>query len=174
MSRRTPPPFEDDDTRAFVAEMHEQRHQGSGFGPELAAGDPDARWDEAESSGEETACGSETTPDQNVVSEIGAAIGVSYDDGEPLKIGVKETSRDEHRWELDPASADDYRERGRSSESGLSDPLLSMSHAGHAPHREKAGGVTPEAAAPSNEKATPPRAVQTDGDVAAVAKGKRT
>lgn len=137
MSMRVPPPIEDDETREFVEQLHERRHQGRGFGPELAAGDPDARWDEAESSGDETACGSETTPDQNGVAEIGAAIGLSYDDGEPLKVGEKEILRDQHRWELDPASADDYREREMEPDSGPCDPLLSMAHGHLRPHKGK-------------------------------------
>lgn len=133
-----PPPIEVDETRAFVDELHQRFHQGRGFGPELSAGDPDARWDLAESSGEETAGGSMTTPDQNVVGEIGAAIGVSYGDEEPLKIGLKEASRDRHRWELDPASADDYREREMElSDSGPSDQILSMTHGHLRPHKER-------------------------------------
>lgn len=75
---------------------------------ELSAGDLDARWDQAEVGGEETAAGSAPTPDQDIVEEIGRAIGVTYQEGEPLRVGHKEVERDEHRWELDPASAEDY------------------------------------------------------------------
>ena len=70
--------------------------------PELSGGDLDARWDQAEAGGEETAGGSVPTPDQDVVEEIGRAVGVTYQDGEPLRAGRKEEERDEHRWELDP------------------------------------------------------------------------
>jgi hypothetical protein len=35
-----------------------------------------------------------------------------------LKVGEKERSRDEHRWELDPASSEDYNDRVR-DEGGL-------------------------------------------------------
>ena len=76
--------------------------------PLLAGGDLDALWEMAESSGEEAACGSEPTPDQNVVEEIGEAMGIHYYDGEILDFGAKERSRDVHRWELDPASSEDY------------------------------------------------------------------
>jgi Family of unknown function (DUF6335) len=38
---------------------------------------------------------------------------VTYADGEELKAGEKERERDKHRWELDPASADDYQDRAR-------------------------------------------------------------
>jgi len=40
--------------------------------------------------------------------------GVLYQEGEPLRAGEKELERDRHRWELDPASSDDYPERARS------------------------------------------------------------
>jgi hypothetical protein len=92
---------------------------------ELSAGDIDARWDEAESSGEETAGGSTPTPDQEIVDEIGKAIGVTYQDGEPLRAGAKEEERDEHRWELNPASAEDYREHAAAA-AGESEPILKM------------------------------------------------
>jgi hypothetical protein len=53
------------------------------------------------------------TPDQNVVEEIGQAMGVTYQDNEELKVGDKERDRDRKRWELDPASSDDYQDRLR-------------------------------------------------------------
>ena len=56
---------------------------------------------------------SSSTPDQNEVDEIGAAMGIQYASDEELKVGEKERSRDKHRWELDPASSDDYRDRTR-------------------------------------------------------------
>jgi hypothetical protein len=81
--------------------------------PLLAAGDLDARWQEAEAVGDETAGASNPTPDQEVVDEIGQAIGMTYADEEELHVGGKQAGRDQHRWELDPASAEDYRERVR-------------------------------------------------------------
>jgi hypothetical protein len=81
--------------------------------PLLSGGDVDARWDEAESAGDESVGGSTLTPDQDVVDEIGAAVGITYQEGEPLRVGEKEEERDQHRWELDPASAEDYFERTR-------------------------------------------------------------
>ena len=44
---------------------------------------------------------------------MGEAIGVTYQDNEELKVGEKERSRDKKRWELDPASSDDYQDRLR-------------------------------------------------------------
>jgi hypothetical protein len=83
----------------------------SGTNPTLSGGDLDARWEDAESGGDESVGGSTAIPGQNDVDELGKAIGVTYADGEELKIGEKQRDRDEHRWELDPASSEDYLSR---------------------------------------------------------------
>jgi hypothetical protein len=36
---------------------------------------------------------------------------VEYQDNEELQGSDKVVKRDEHRWELDPASSDDYKDR---------------------------------------------------------------
>ena len=51
------------------------------------------------------------TPDQDIVDDIGKALGVEYQDNEELKGSDKVVERDRHRWELDPASSEDYQER---------------------------------------------------------------
>ena len=51
------------------------------------------------------------TPDQDVVEDIGKAVGVTYSGNEPLRLGEKEEERDSQRSELDPASSEDYKER---------------------------------------------------------------
>ena len=84
--------------------------------PKLSAGDVDAAWEKADV-GEETVGGSNPTPDQDIVSEVGTAVGLPYADDEPLRIGDKEAARDEERWELDPASAEDYAERVKEEQS---------------------------------------------------------
>jgi hypothetical protein len=61
--------------------------------------------------GDEAPGGDSPTPDQNVVDEIGEALGVQYEDDEELRGEQKINDRDEHRWELDPGSSDDYDER---------------------------------------------------------------
>ncbi len=78
--------------------------------PDLSAGDMDAAWDRADE-GEETVGGSQPTPDQDVVEDIGKAVGVTYSGNEPLRLGEKEEERDSQRSELDPASSEDYKER---------------------------------------------------------------
>ena len=87
---------------------HGERHPGRD--PELSAGDVDAAWDEADV-GDETVGGSSPTPDQDQVDAIGKALGVSYSGTEPLHTTEKIEQRDDNRWELDPASAEDYGER---------------------------------------------------------------
>jgi len=78
--------------------------------PELSAGDVDADWGRADV-GEETVGGSVPTPDQAVVDELGGAVGLTYEDNEPLHPTDKVEQRDRRRWELDPASSEDYNDR---------------------------------------------------------------
>jgi hypothetical protein len=70
----------------------------------------------------------------DVVDEVGEAVGVTYQDDETLSLGTKEAERDQHRWELNPASAEDYVERTHEQEV-LSREILHMTHEGHVPHR---------------------------------------
>ncbi|MFN0119812.1 MAG: DUF6335 family protein, partial [Blastocatellia bacterium] len=51
--------------------------------PALSGGDIDAAWEDADV-GEESVGGGNPTPDQNVVDELGEAMGLNYEDGEPL------------------------------------------------------------------------------------------
>jgi hypothetical protein len=81
--------------------------------PLLAGGDVDAAWEEADV-GEELVGGDNPTPDQDVVDELGAAMGITYGDGEKLHTTEKLEERDRKRWELDPASSEEYPERLRS------------------------------------------------------------
>lgn len=75
--------------------------------PELSGGDVDAAWDGADV-GEESVGGENPTPDQDVVEELGKAVGLTYGDDEPLDTTEKLKARDEHRWELDPASSEGF------------------------------------------------------------------
>ena len=45
------------------------------------------------------------------MDEIGRSLGLEYNDNEELKGADKVEARDRHRWELDPASSEDYDER---------------------------------------------------------------
>ena len=83
-----------------------QEHNG--MTPAITGGDLDADWENAYFSGDEAPGGDNLTPDQESVEDMGQALGVSYEDNEELKGSDKVIERDKHRWELDPASADDY------------------------------------------------------------------
>ena len=80
-------------------------------GPVLTGGDVDADWGDAYAVGDEAPGGDNPTPDQDIVDDIGKALGVEYQDNEELKGADKIAERDKHRWELDPASSDDYKDR---------------------------------------------------------------
>lgn len=78
--------------------------------PALTGGDVDADWEDAYAVGDEAPGGDNPTPDQDRVDDIGRALGIEYQDNEELKAADKIIERDKHRWELDPASAEDYKE----------------------------------------------------------------
>lgn len=83
----------------------------------LSGGDVDATWSGTDG-GEEAVGGSTPTPDQDLVDELGKAVGITYDDAEPLRFGDKVADRDVQRWELNPASSEGYQERLRELTSG--------------------------------------------------------
>lgn len=78
-------------------------------------------------SGEETVGGSVPTPDQDIVDELGKAVGITYEDTEPLRFGDKVADRDAQRWELNPASSEGYQDRlhelSGGSEASIEEPL---------------------------------------------------
>ena len=89
-------------------ELQELLGQHPEASPVLTAGDVDAKWTDAYSVGDETPGGDNPTPDQDRVDDIGKALGVNYEDNEELRGSDKIVERDRHRWELDPASSDDW------------------------------------------------------------------
>jgi hypothetical protein len=104
------------DRRASAArtgrrELRERFNEHTETGPQLTGGDVDADWESAYSVGDEAPGGDNPTPDQDIVDDIGRAVGVEYQDNEELKGADKVARRDKHRWELDPASSEDYDDR---------------------------------------------------------------
>ncbi|MFB2972793.1 DUF6335 family protein [Aerosakkonema sp. BLCC-F183] len=79
--------------------------------PKLSGGDVDAAWEQADSTGEEAVGGTAATPDQNIVDQLGAAVGLDIDDMAFLHTVEIIEERDDRRWELDPTSSEDYQER---------------------------------------------------------------
>jgi hypothetical protein len=112
----TPPSSLDFDRSASSArtgrrELAEKLHQHTEASPAITGGDVDADWESASTVGDEAPGGDNPTPDQNIVDDIGKALGVQYEDNEELKGEKKISDRDKKRWELDPASSDDYDDR---------------------------------------------------------------
>src|SRR5688572_882842 len=99
--------------RTGRAEVAERLHEHRGMSPDITGGDVDVDVEDAYFNGDEAPGGDNPTPDQDIVDDIGKALGVEYQDNEELKAVDKVNERDRKRWELDPASAEDYRERDR-------------------------------------------------------------
>ena len=96
------------------------RGTASNLGPErsradgaVTGGDVDADVQSAYAVGDEAPGGDNPTPDQDIVEQIGEAVGLVYEDGEQLGGEGKLQERDRNRWELNPASSDDYETRQR-------------------------------------------------------------
>ena len=75
----------------------------------------DADWQNAWACGDEAVGGSTATPDQDVVDELGEALGVAQaPDAEFRTTGEILAERDRHRWRLErEASAEDTKRPGR-------------------------------------------------------------
>jgi hypothetical protein len=71
--------------------------------PELTGGDVDADWRSAASTGEEAVGGSVATPDQDVVDEIGRALGVEQPSDRQVRTSEEILRhRDRRRWRQEP------------------------------------------------------------------------
>ena len=113
---QTPPSSLDMDRRGTAARsgrasMLENLLKHRGMGSSIAGGDVDVDVENAYFTGDEAPGGDNPAPDEEVVEEIGRALGIEYQDSEELKPTDKVLERDKHRWELDPASSDDYKDR---------------------------------------------------------------
>lgn len=91
--------------------MRESMDQYNDVSPELSGGDVDAAWSQAEATGEEAVGGTAPTPDQDIVDELGAAVGLEMEDKTFMWTTDALEERDRRRWELEPKSSEDYPER---------------------------------------------------------------
>lgn len=96
--------------------LEEKLNEHNSLDPSLSGGDVDAAWEDTNVAGEESVGGSVSTPDQDVVDELGEAVGLTYRDDEALNYDRKVLDRDRDRWELNPASADDEEEEDTDEE----------------------------------------------------------
>ncbi len=113
---QTPPSSLDLDRSASAIRTGRQQlkqkfYEHTETSPALTGGDVDADWESAYSVGDEAPGGDNPTPDQDIVDDIGRAVGIEYQDNEELKSEDKLIKRDRNRWELDPASSDDWEDR---------------------------------------------------------------
>jgi hypothetical protein len=86
-----------------LAERLREHHSTS---PALSGGDIDAEWEDASDSGAESVGGHNPTPDQSNTEENADAIGVQYEDNEPLDFEKKIGKRDKDRYEMRETSKD--------------------------------------------------------------------
>ncbi len=85
-------------------ELKERLREHHSSSPADSGGDIDADWEEVNSSGAETVFGHNPTPDQSDVEENAHAMGIDYEDNEPLDLLEKIEKRDRNRFELDENS----------------------------------------------------------------------
>ncbi len=77
----------------------------------ITGGDVDDDIYQAEVVGEEAVGGQTPTPDQNVTEELQQGMGIDAAEGGAVRTNARLEWRDHHPWQLDPESAEDYRER---------------------------------------------------------------
>jgi hypothetical protein len=88
-----------------------------GSGLRLTGGDVDADWKRADSIGDEAVGGSVATPDQDVVDEIGAALGVAQESEAEVTTSEEILRRrDRLRWHLEHDADAKEREAEREEE----------------------------------------------------------
>ncbi|MFM2060839.1 MAG: hypothetical protein RLZZ507_509 [Cyanobacteriota bacterium] len=95
--------------------LRENRQEYTESSPEfpveftITADEVDTYWQDTV--GDEAVGGTVATPDKNVVEELGAAVGLEMNDYAFLRTNDILEHRDDERWELDPKSAEDYKDR---------------------------------------------------------------
>ena len=85
-------------------ELLERLADNNASSPADSGGDIDAEWEDVDDSGAEAVFGHNPTPDQSDVEENAHAMGIDYEDNEPLDILEKIEKRDRNRYELDENS----------------------------------------------------------------------
>ena len=97
--------------RSGRRELEQARREHTETSPVMTAGDVDADWEDAYAGA--TKPRAATTPRLIRIGWTTSARrwASSTEDNEELKAADKITERDRHRWELDPASAEDYTDR---------------------------------------------------------------
>jgi hypothetical protein len=85
-------------------ELEERLREHHSTSPADSGGDIDAEWEDANDSGAESVSGHNPTPDQSDTEENAHALGINFEDNEPLDLLGKIEKRDRDRFELDERS----------------------------------------------------------------------
>jgi hypothetical protein len=85
-------------------ELLERVHEHHSSSPADSGGDIDAEWEDVNDSGAESVFGHNPTPDQSDVEENAHAMGINFEDNEPLDLLEKMEKRDRNRYELNEDS----------------------------------------------------------------------
>jgi hypothetical protein len=85
-------------------ELEERLRENRAASPEDSGGDIDAEWEDVNDSGAESVGGHNPTPDQSDVEANAHAMGIYFQDNEPLDLLEKMEKRDRNRYELDEGS----------------------------------------------------------------------
>jgi hypothetical protein len=93
-----------DDAPQAPDELEQRIKQDHSASPADSGGDVDAQWEEVNTSGSESVFGDNPTPDQSDVEANAHAMGINFEDNEPLDFMKKLEKRDEDRYELDELS----------------------------------------------------------------------
>jgi hypothetical protein len=88
-------------------ELLERIREHTDASPADSGGDIDAEWEDVNDSGAESVFGHNPTPDQSDVEENAHAMGINFEDNEPLDLLEKMEKRDRNRYELDEDSKSD-------------------------------------------------------------------
>jgi hypothetical protein len=85
-------------------ELEQRLEEHHSTSPADAGGDVDADWEEVNDDGAESVFGHNPTPDQSNVEENAHAMGIDFEDNEPLDFLKKMEKRDRDRFELNEGS----------------------------------------------------------------------
>ena len=89
------------------SELLERINEHNSSSPADSGGDIDAEWEDVNDSGAESVFGHNPTPDQSDVEENAHAMGIDYQDNEPLDLLEKIEKRDRDRYEMNESSKSD-------------------------------------------------------------------
>src|SRR5687768_3828104 len=108
-------PRADEDVQQFIddeiagvpkapQELLERLSENNASSPADSGGDIDADWEDVNQTGSEAVFGHNPTPDQSDVEENAHAMGIDFQDNEPLDLLEKIEKRDRDRYELNENS----------------------------------------------------------------------